>query len=116
MTDASRRDFLRLSALFAGATSLPGCGAGAEEETLAAAPGPAPAPGASAQSPPPAPSPPPPPPPPAAPAPVPSTGSRQFTLLSATTQTAPFCVGFALRMGDIPAGSGIAISGATAQA
>ncbi|MDO9091399.1 MAG: hypothetical protein Q7U99_01955 [Rubrivivax sp.] len=31
------------------------------------------------------------------------------------TATAPFCVGFALKQGDIPSGSGIAVTGATAQ-
>jgi hypothetical protein len=46
---------------------------------------------------------------------VQSTGARQFKLVSATSQTAAFCVGFALRKGDIPSGSGVAVTGATAQ-
>lgn len=46
-----------------------------------------------------------------------STGTPSpFTLTSATSGTLPFTVGHAFRQGDIPAGSGIAISGATAQA
>lgn len=110
MTDPNRRDILRLSALFVGTASLTGCGAGSNDP-LAEAPALSPAFAV-------------PPPAPAAPAPAPgttlapvsSTGSRQFNLLSTGTQTAPFCVGFALRKGDIPAGSGIAVSGATAQA
>lgn len=36
-------------------------------------------------------------------------------MLSTVTQTSPFCVGFALKQGDIPSGSGIVVTGATAQ-
>lgn len=120
MSDPNRRAILRLSTLFVGVTPFAGCGSGGGEEALAlGAPAPAPAPPVAGPSPAPGPAPAPPPAAPApapAPAPVLSTGERQFKLLSQTTETAPFCVGFALRKGDIPAGSGIAISGATAQA
>lgn len=55
------------------------------------------------------------PPPPPAP-PPPSGGSMQLTLTSAASGSLPFAAGFALRRGDIPAGQGIAVAGATAQA
>lgn len=48
---------------------------------------------------------------------VAATGTPQpFTLTSSTSGTLPFCVGYALRQGDVPAGSDIAFSGATAKA
>lgn len=51
-----------------------------------------------------------------APPPPPSGTPLPFTLTSATTQTAPFSVGFPLRQGDVPAANGIAVTGATTQA
>lgn len=40
----------------------------------------------------------------------------QLTLTSATSGALPFAAGFAFRQGDIPSGSGVVVSGATAQA
>lgn len=54
---------------------------------------------------------PPPPPPPPAPA-----GSIYATVSSASSGTLPFALGLAFRPGDIPAGQGVVVSGATAQA
>jgi hypothetical protein len=54
------------------------------------------------------PAPPPPPPPPGG---VP----QPFTLTSATSGTLPFAIGYAMRQGDVPAGSSLSFSGATAK-
>ena len=122
MTDPSRRDVLRLSAVMMSLTQLAACGGGGGGSSPAAAPEPAPPPPVTPPPPtaPPPPSPPAPPapepPPVPAPPPVASAGLRQFSLLSATTQTAPFCAGFAFKQGDVPSSGGIAVTGATAQA
>jgi len=54
--------------------------------------------------------------PPPPPAPAPSGGVMQLTLTSATSGTLPFAAGYTFRQGDIPAGQGVVVSGATAQA
>jgi hypothetical protein len=73
---------------------------GIVSNTLTVAVSAAPAPG---------PTPPPPPPPP-------SSGAMALTLSSPTSGALPFAAGFAFRQGDIPAGQGVVVSGATAQA
>jgi hypothetical protein len=125
MTDAQRRKFLQYSAAVGGGLPLVGCGGGTSPsltEPAAALPG---ADATAAPKPPvPAPPPPPPAPPPApappAPAPAPVAagaslgifaGAMQFTLLSTKTQSkAPYCLGYAFRRGDIPAGSSVGAS------
>lgn len=121
MTDQKRRQFLQYSAALGGTIPLAGCGGGgdavpeaavSEGPTVTAAaiklpstpvpvPAPAPAP---------------------VPAPVPATavvgqpnglftGAMQFKLLATKNLAkAPFCLGFAFRRGDIPAGSGVGAS------
>lgn len=48
------------------------------------------------------------------PAPAPA-GRREFALVAPASGTFPFTVGFAFKQGDVPAGSGVAITGATVQ-
>lgn len=123
MSDQDRRDFLRLWAFAAGLVSLPGCGGGgAEADTGAAGPAPAPTGGGTpGQLPSPAPGPTPTPTPAPAPAPTPAnapapTGTAQFQLWSSTDQAAAaFCLGFAFKVGDIPAGSGVVANVANVQ-
>ncbi|MFY9514098.1 MAG: hypothetical protein WAQ05_24300 [Rubrivivax sp.] len=110
MTEQNRRDFLRLSALSVGCAALTACGGGNDAEPLAGTPEAAPTPESPSPTPP---SPTPPAPTPPAPAPTAAFGSKmgamQFTLLSPTASTTvPYCVGFAFRAGDIPAGSTVA--------
>jgi hypothetical protein len=103
MEEIKRRQFLRFGVAFSGLT-LTACGStsGAAGDPVAPAPAPAPTPIASSPTPPaPAPSPSP------GPGPAPA-GSMAFTLTSsAAASAAPFCVGFAFRKGDIPAGQGV---------
>jgi hypothetical protein len=47
---------------------------------------------------------------------LPSGTPAPFTLTAPTTGTHPFVLGYPLRQGDVPAGSGIVITGANAQA
>lgn len=118
MTDPKRRQFLQYSAALGGAAPLVGCGGGGQAVADVAA---AEAPTAEAAgvlrplpSTPPAPAPAPVP----APAPIPAvsattlglfTGAMQFSLISPKTQVkAPFCLGFAFKRGDIPAGNTVA--------
>lgn len=115
MTDARRRKFLQYSAAVGGGLPLVGCGGGnspALTETAAVLPGA----DATAAPKPPVPAPPPPPPPPPTPPPPVETGAplgifagvMQFMLLSTKTQSkAPYCLGYAFRRGDIPAGSSV---------
>ena len=128
MTNEERRRFLKSSALALSTNALAACGGGGSSSDVVAAsppaPVPPPAPPPSVPPPPalpPAPPPaPPPPPPPAAPPPPPpvpkalfgrSTGAMQFSLGSAAAQSnAPFCLGFAFRRGDVPAGSTVSAS------
>ena len=127
MTDPKRRQFLQYSATLGGAVPLVGCGGGGGAQTLADA---AAAEGPTVQAsgllrplpstaPAPAPTP--------APAPAPAavvatatpglfTGAMQFSLLSGKTQAkAPFCLGFAFKRGDVPAGSSVQSSLASFQ-
>lgn len=118
MNQPRRRDVLRVSALMMTVYATSGCGGGGggdggnSEVTAppaASPPSPSPSPSPTTPSAPePAPVP--------APPPVASSGLRQFNLLSAVTQTAPFCVGFALKQGDVPSGSAVVMSGANGQA
>lgn len=124
MTDPKRRQFLQISAALGGGLPLVGCGGGSGPslvETASAATVPDAAITAAPR--PPVPSPPPPALPPA-PTPVSTpapqavgamlglfTGAMQFSLVSTRTQArAPFCLGFAFRKGDIPAGSSVGSS------
>ncbi len=119
MNDPKRRRFLQISASLSGAAVLPGCGGGGSQAAapvpVADPPAPAPTPVPTPPPPPPAPAPvPTPTPPPPAPAPISTalaglfTGAMQFSLLSPTTQAkAPFCLGFACRAGDVPAGTSL---------
>lgn len=117
--DAKRRQFLQYSAALGGGLPLVGCGGGEPAVEAAAAEAPNARAAAvllpSTRTPVPAPAPTPAPAP--APAPVPVvaastlgvfTGAMQFSLLSTRTQMkAPFCLGFAFRRGDIPAGAAV---------
>ena len=47
---------------------------------------------------------------------APVAGNPQVTLISSASGSLPFTAGFSFRQGDIPSGSGIVVSGATAQA
>ena len=131
MTDPKRRQFLQFSAVLGGGLPLAGCGGGSGPSPLEA-PSPDAIPGADAAAAPrppvPAPAPPAPAPAPApAPTPAPApqvaavtlglfTGAMQFSLQSSKTQAkAPFCLGFAFRRGDIPAGSSVGASVANFQ-
>lgn len=125
MTDPKRRKFLQISAALGGGLPLVGCGGGSDA-VLASAD--AATPGADATAapkppvptpppPPPVPAPPPPPPPAPAPTPIPVAaatlglfaGAMQFSLQAAKSQAkAPYCLGFAFRRGDVPAGSSVA--------
>ncbi len=111
MSDIKRRRFLEFTSVALGSVATTACGGGAGGSALAdAAPVPSPAP---APTPSPSPSPTP------SPAPVPappSTGKAQFTLGAASSGTAPFTLGFAFRMGDIPAGRYVASTLANSQA
>ncbi|RZI99080.1 MAG: hypothetical protein EOP39_25635, partial [Rubrivivax sp.] len=126
MTDPKRRKFLQYSAAIGGAIPLTGCGGGggATAEPVAAAAA------ATSDLPPTSdiagviklPTTPVTPKPAPAPAPAPSpivasatlgmaTGAMQFSLISPKNQAqAPFCVGFAFKRGDIPAGSSVGSS------
>src|ERR1700756_679571 len=105
MEEIKRRQFLQFGVAFSGLT-LAACGSTSDAASGAPAP-PAPAPTPIASAPPPAPTPPAPAPAPTPSAPAPA-GSMAFTLTSATTAgAAPFCIGFAFRKGDIPAGQGV---------
>lgn len=119
--DAKRRQFLQYSAALGGGLPLVGCGGGSGEAAPEAAPlsdlpsarteaVPLPSTRTPLPAPLPAPAP--------APAPAPLvaattqglfTGAMQFSLLSPKTQVkAPFCLGFAFRRGDVPAGNTVA--------
>ena len=115
--DPKRRQFLQYSAALGGGLPLVGCGGGTGEATAEAAAAQAPEARAAAvllpstRTPLPAPVPAP------APAPAPATavaattlglytGAMQFSLVSGKSQAkAPFCLGFAFRRGDVPAGN-----------
>jgi hypothetical protein len=105
MEEIKRRQFLQFGVAFSGLT-LAACGSTSDAASGdPAAPAPAPTPISSAPSP--APTPPAPAPAPAPSAPAPA-GLMAFTLTStAAASAAPFCVGFAFRKGDIPAGQGV---------
>ena len=125
MTDPKRRQFLQYSAALGGAVPLAGCGGGGAGEAAAAPVAAAESPSADAAGllrPLPATTPPPAPAPAPAPVAVPATtlglftGAMQFSLISTKTQVkAPFCLGFAFRRGDIPAGSTVGASLSTLQ-
>ena len=121
MTNPQRRKFLQFSAALGSTLPLAGCGGGggatAEAATADAPTAEAAAVANSRPTPTPIPTPAPTP-APAAPAPAPAvvptttlglfTGAMQFSLQSAKSQTkAPFCLGFAFRRGDVPAGSAV---------
>ncbi|MGM9481483.1 hypothetical protein ACS5PN_09860 [Roseateles sp. NT4] len=119
MTDPQRRKFLQYSAALGGAVPLVGCGGGGNEAAAATPDLPTADPAliklpSTPVSPTPVPPPAPAPTPAPAPSPIPAatatlglfTGAMQFSLISAKSQTkAPFCLGFAFKRGDIPAGS-----------
>lgn len=111
METIKRRRFLQFGFAFS-SVPLAGCGGGtgtaaaASQAPLAAAPSAAPSP-APASAPASTPAPPP------APAP---TGSMAFSLSSsAAIALAPFCIGFAFRQGDVPAGKDVVGSVANLQ-
>ncbi len=111
MTDPQRRKLLQWSAALGGGLPLAGFGEGGRALRDAAA-----VPHAQAAA---APKPPTVPTVPTVPAPTPLdgpalsffTGAMQFSLLASKTQAkAPFCLGYAFRRGDIPAGSAVGSS------
>lgn len=97
-----RRRFLGFTAVVGATVATSACGGGGGSEGQGTSPSPAPSP-----APAPAPAPVPPPTPAAPPVPAP-TGLRRISLATGTSSTqAPFCLGFAFREGDIPAGQGV---------
>lgn len=94
-----RRRFLGWLSFAAGVHTVPGCGGGADAAAQDAVTGAPPLAESTPPANPPQPAPSPPPPQGST-----STSSRQFTLLAPRTGTHPFCVGYAFREGEVPAG------------
>lgn len=107
MEQIQRRRFLWLSVAF-GAVAAAACGSESSDVTPAPEAGPTPSSPTPTSAPTPTPT--------AAPAPAP-TGAMRFTLTSTqSSSAAPFCVGYAFRAGDIPAGRSVVGSVGSLQA